>query len=144
VNLAVRGNFSKKGLLMAASGIVFSCALLIFSLSTHTLLSYSMLFLAGLSAISQIATANSLIQFKVPDSLRGRVMSSFTTVFLGMATLGNLLIGTLAKYIGTQAAVGTGAACCLLGTIVMIWKRPGIYWDSKNEESETRRADTSS
>jgi MFS family permease len=137
VNLAIRGNFSKKGLLMASSGIIFSCALLVFSLSTITILSYPMLFLIGWSAISQIATANSLLQLKVPDGLRGRVMSSFTTVFLGMATLGNLLIGTLAKYVGTQAAVSIGAKCCLIGTLLMIWKRPGIYREIKDEKSET-------
>jgi MFS family permease len=127
VNLALRGDFSRKGFLMAASGIVFSAALLVFSLSTTIWLSYPMLFLIGWGAISQIATANSLIQLTVPDRLRGRVMSSFTTVFLGMATIGNIMIGILANYVGTQTAVGIGAKCCLIGTILMIWKKPEIY-----------------
>jgi MFS family permease len=127
--LAIRGNFTKKGLLLALSGIGFSLALLVFSLSTTLWLSYPMLFLIGLGSISQVATANSLLQITVPDRLRGRIMSSFTMVFLGMATLGNLAIGTLASYVGTQAALGIGAKFCLLGILLLMWRKPGIYTD---------------
>jgi MFS family permease len=127
LSLAIRGDFSKKGLLLVISGIIFSVSLLIFSLSTTVWLSYIMLFLVGWGAISQIATANSLIQLSVPDTLRGRVMSSFTMVFLGMATLGNFVIGSLAVYIGTQIALGIGAKFCLLGILCVLWKKPDIY-----------------
>ncbi|MEK6528837.1 MAG: MFS transporter [Nitrospirota bacterium] len=135
-SLAIRGDFAKKGLLLALSGVGFSLALLVFSLSTTLWLSYSMLFLIGLGSISQVATANSLLQIAVPDRLRGRIMSSFTMVFLGMATLGNLAIGTLASYVGTQAALGIGAKFCLLGILLLIWRKPGIYTDKKVESRE--------
>lgn len=127
LHLAIRGNFRRKGLFMAVSGILFSLALLLFSFSTIAWFSYPLLFLVGWGAISQIATANSMIQLTVPDRLRGRVMSAFTTTFLGMATLGNIIIGTLANYLGTQTAVGIGAKCCLLGTLLMIWKKQEIF-----------------
>jgi len=127
LSLAIRGDFVKKGLLLALSGIGFSLALLVFSFSTTLWLSYAMLFLIGLGAISQVATANSMLQLAVPDRLRGRIMSSFTMVFLGMATLGNLAIGTLASYIGTQAALGIGAKFCLLGILLLMWRKPEIY-----------------
>jgi MFS family permease len=124
VLLAFRGDNAKKGTTMAAAGITFSIALLIFALSRNIWTSYAMLYLMGLGAISQIATANSLIQITVPDSLRGRVMSSFTTMFLGMAPLGNLALGTLAHYTNTQTALATGAGLCLLGTLLALWKKP--------------------
>lgn len=124
--LAIRGNIIKKGKLLAVSGIVFALALLIFSYSRTVWLSYLMLFLLGLGAISQIATANSLLQISVPDRLRGRVMSSFTMTFLGMATLGNFAVGSLANYMGTQYALGIGAKFCLLGMIWLLWKKPEI------------------
>ncbi|MEF9426240.1 MAG: MFS transporter [Candidatus Mariimomonas ferrooxydans] len=126
ISLAVRGDFSKKGVLLAISGIIFSSALLVFSLSTVIWLSYLMLFLIGWGAISQIATANSLLQLAVPDRLRGRVMSSFTMVFLGMASLGNFVMGSLAHYVGIQTALGIGAKLCLLGIIWLLWKKPDI------------------
>ncbi len=124
--LAIRGNIIKKGILLAVSGVTFSLALLIFSYSKTVWLSYLMLFLIGLGAISQIATANSLLQISVPDRLRGRVMSSFTMTFLGMATLGNFAVGSLANYIGIQYALGIGAKFCLLGMIWLLWKKREI------------------
>lgn len=126
VVLAVRGDFSNKGILLAASSITFSIALLVFSLSTITWLSYLMIFFIGFGAINQVATANSLLQLLVPDRLRGRVMSSFTTVFLGMTTIGNLSLGSLAHYIGTQYSLLTGASLCLFGSLLLILKRPEI------------------
>ncbi len=126
ISLAIRGDFTKKGILLATSGITFSSALLIFSLSTTVWLSYVMLFFVGWGAISQIATANSLLQLTAPDRLRGRVMSSFTMVFLGMTTVGNFVIGSLAVYVGTQAALAIGAKFCLLGIVWLFWKKPEI------------------
>lgn len=124
--LALRGDISRKGVLMAAAGITLSMALLLFSLSEVPLVSYVMLFFVGVGATNMIATANSLLQLNVPDHLRGRVMSSFTTMFLGMAPLGNFAVGSLAHYTGTQTALTTAAVFCLLGIVFLLIKRPEI------------------
>jgi MFS family permease len=126
ITLTIRGDFSHKGILLAVSGIAFSIALLVFSVSTTEWLSYLMLFLVGFCAISQVATANSMLQLAVPDKLRGRVMSSFTTVFLGMTTIGNLSLGSLAYYAGTKYALMAGACLCLFGSLLLILTRPEI------------------
>jgi len=126
ITLTIRGDFSNKGIFLAVSGIAFSIALLVFSISTTAWLSYLMLFLVGFGAINQVATANNLLQLAVPDKLRGRVMSSFTTVFLGTTTIGNLALGSLAHYIGTQYALLTGAGLCLSVSLLLILTRPEI------------------
>ncbi len=126
VGLAIKGDTARKGIVMGAAGILFSSALFVFSLSTTVWLSYTMLFLVGLGAINQIATANSLLQLNVPNELRGRVMSSFTTMFLGMTPLGNFTVGSLAHYVGTQNALMTSAGFCLAGTLIILWKKPEI------------------
>ncbi len=126
VSLIVRGDFANKGILLAFSGIAFSVALLVFSVSTTVWLSYCMLFIAGFGAINQIATANSLLQLAVPDQLRGRVMSSFTTVFLGMTTIGNFALGIIAQYIGTRYALMSSASLCLFTSLLLILTKPEI------------------
>jgi MFS family permease len=125
ITLAVRGDSSGKGHLLSIAGITFSAALLIFSLSTTTWLSYVMLLLVGWGAVSQIATANSMLQLIVPDMLRGRVMSSFTMVFLGMASIGNFVVGSLAHYTGTRPALIISAGLCLLVSIMVSRGRIG-------------------
>ena len=46
------------------------------------------------------ATANTTIQLAVPDELRGRVMSVYTTVFVGSTPFGGLLMGWIAPASG--------------------------------------------
>lgn len=123
VGLALKGNIARKGIVMAIAGITFSTALLIFSLSTNAWLSYAMLFLVGVGALNQIVNANNLLQLMAPDELRGRVMGFFTTMFLGMAPLGNFTVGSLAHYIGTQNALLISASLCLLGTVMVLLRK---------------------
>ena len=120
ITLAMSEGISRKDLLLSVAGIIFSTALLIFSSSETVWLSHVMLILVGWGAVTQIATANSLLQLRVPDSLRGRVMSSFTTVFLGMASLGNLVVGSLAHYLGTSTALMISAGLCLFVSILIL------------------------
>jgi MFS family permease len=123
--LAISEDISRKDILLVVAGIIFSTALLIFSLSETVWLSHVMLLLVGWGAVTQIATANSILQLTVPDSLRGRVMSSFTMVFLGMASLGNLAVGSLAHYLGTSTALMISASLCLFVSILILWRKMG-------------------
>ncbi|MBI5027010.1 MAG: MFS transporter [Nitrospirae bacterium] len=126
MGLALRGDVQKKGLLSVSAGIIFSLALIVFSFSKVMWLSSAMLVLTGWGALTHLATANSLIQLVAPDHLRGRVMSAYTLFFLGMTPIGNFVVGTLAHYVGTGIAIAIGAKLCLLGTILLIWKKPEI------------------
>lgn len=127
VGLALKGNVVRRGIVMAMASVTFSAALLVFSLSKIVWISYAMLFLVGAGAINQIVNANNLLQLAVPNELRGRVMGFFTTMFLGMAPLGNFTVGALAHYIGTQNALLTSAGFCLLGTLLILWRKPEIF-----------------
>ena len=61
--------------------------------------------LVGLGAIAMAATANTTIQLAVPDELRGRVISVYTTVFVGSTPLGGLLMGWIASAFGVPASL---------------------------------------
>ena len=68
------------------------------------------------------ATANTTIQLTVPDELRGRVMSVYTTVFAGSTPIGGLLAGTLASHYGVPFALGSGAVVSLvIGLVAATW-----------------------
>ncbi len=112
-----------RGRLVLSAGLVFSLAVAAFSLSRSFTLSLALLPLVGWSMVSQTATINTLLQTTVPDGLRGRVMSLFTFVFMGMMPFGSLLAGSLAQRFGAPAALKAGAAICL-GTVSLIfWMR---------------------
>jgi MFS family permease len=78
----------------------------------------------GFGAIGMAATANTVIQLAVPDELRGRVMSVYTTVFVGSSPIGGLLMGWIASRFGVEVSLAIGGvACAVLGLIAFWWLR---------------------
>jgi MFS family permease len=83
----------------------------------------AMLFV-GFGAIGMAATANATVQLGVPDELRGRVISVYTTVFVGSTPLGGLLTGWIASAFSVEAAIAIGGVGSLLaGTFGLVWLR---------------------
>jgi len=101
---------------------VMSCAglgvsLICFSFSTSFWLSVALLLPAGYSMMLQMACSNTLIQTMVPDHLRGRVMSVYSMMFMGMAPFGAFFGGALADRIGAPITIAVGGAACVLGAL---------------------------
>jgi MFS family permease len=82
------------------------------------------MFIVGLGGIGMAATANTAIQLQVPDHLRGRVMSVYTTVFAGSTPIGGLLAGALASAFGVPVSIAFGGAGSLVvGLVAYAWYR---------------------
>ena len=82
------------------------------------------LFVAGAGAIWMTTNGNTLIQLSVPSELRGRVVSVYTTVFLGSTPIGGLVAGALASRLGPPAAIGIiGFATLVVGVVAYLWQR---------------------
>ena len=94
-------------------------------LSTWLPLSLALMFLAGWGTISMAATCNTLIQLRVPDVLRGRVASVYTTVFAGATPFGGVFSGSLAAFGGPPAALVVGGAVAVVAALVGFTQIPG-------------------
>jgi MFS family permease len=73
---------------------------------------------AGAAAIAMMVSANTSIQLAVPDRLRGRVLSVYTTVFAGSTPIGAPVIGWLASAFSTEVALVVGGGIALAGALV--------------------------
>lgn len=118
VFIAFKGEIAKKGRLMTTAGLIFGSALFAFSLSGDYGASILILIFAGWGMMSFLAVANSVIQLSTPDALRGRVMSVYAFVFLGIAPAGNALMGSVAHAIGTGRAVSIGSLLCFFAVLL--------------------------
>jgi MFS family permease len=88
-------------------------------------LSLAMMFVAGWGGISMAATANTTIQLAVPDILRGRVVSLYTTVFVGSTPIGGLFSGIIASgFGGAPAALVVGGSLATLAAIAAYFRLP--------------------
>jgi MFS family permease len=102
--------------------VTFTCAsfgisLVCFSFSKSFWFSAAFLLPAGYSMMLQMACSNTLIQTMVPDDLRGRVMSLYSMMFMGMAPIGAFFGGALAHRAGAPITVAVGGVACVVGAI---------------------------
>ncbi len=84
--------------------------------------------LIGFGSILMAATGNTTIQLAVPDHLRGRVMSVYTTVFSASVPIGGLAMGAIASAFGVPVAIAIGGVLTLVvGFGALAWGRRGAF-----------------
>jgi MFS family permease len=97
---------------LPVASFAFGATLIGFAWSRVFWLSACILLPAGFSMMIEMASSNTLLQSMVPDELRGRVMSVYSMVFMGMAPFGSLLAGVAAGHVGAPWTVtGSGILC---------------------------------
>ena len=124
--LALRRDVRGLGRWIALSAAGFGVCLVLFSFSRSLWLSAALLVPAGFFMMLEMASSNTLIQAMVPDRLRGRVMSVYSMMFMGMAPLGALMAGMLAEPIGAPATVALGGIVCVAGGIWFGTRLPSL------------------
>lgn len=108
----------------AAAG--FALSLAAFGLSRYLGLSLVALFFVGFSVMIQVGASNTLIQSMVPDHLRGRAMSVYSMMYIGIGPVGAAVAGFTAESFGARPTIFAGAAICLAGSIAFALRLPTI------------------
>jgi len=116
--LTFRRHVHGLGRWVAISAVSFGISLVAFSFSRRLWLSAVLLVPAGFFMMVEMAASNTLIQSMIPNRLRGRVMSVYSMMFMGMAPVGALVAGALAAPLGAPATVALGGAICTAGGLV--------------------------
>jgi MFS family permease len=146
LSLALRRSPKGLGTWIAASASGFGLALIGFSCSRSFPLSILLLLPVGFTLMVEMASSNTLIQMMIPDALRGRVMSVYSMMFMGMAPIGALLGGTLAHHLGAPLTVALGGGGCLLAGLLFALRLPswkqGAQRLYRSEEAARNRAST--
>ena len=122
LHFAARTEF--KGLARWIAGTSMSCAigLVLFAGSRVFWMSMVVLFVVGFSATVQMAATNTIIQSRVPDELRGRIMAVYATMFMGVQPVGSLLAGGIAKRIGAPHTLELFGLLVLVGSLVVLFR----------------------
>jgi MFS family permease len=104
----------------------FAVSLAGFAVSSRMWLSCTMLFIAGFAVMLQVGASNTLIQSMVPDYLRGRAMSVYSMMYIGVGPFGALVAGFAADSFGSRATIAAGAVFCLAASGVFALRLPSI------------------
>jgi MFS family permease len=120
--IASLSDFKYRGLMLMGSVAVFGVALISFSLSRSFPLSLGLLVLVGGGATMSMSTTNMLIQLSVPGEFRGRIISMYTMIAMGMMPLGSMLLGAIADFIGVPVTLLGGGVGCLVALVAInLW-----------------------
>ena len=123
--LALLGR-SRPGLpLLIAAAATASALTLALAVIRHFPAAVVLLALTGLTQIVFMASCNTTLQMVVPDRLRGRIMSLYAFVFVGVTPIGSFFVGSVAEWLGTPIAYAAGGGLGLLSVLALtlLWWR---------------------
>jgi MFS family permease len=121
LHFAARKHYKGLARWIAATSTVCAVCLILFSQARMFWPCIAVLFVVGFAATSQMAATNTLIQNRVPDELRSRVMAVYATMFMGVQPIGSLIAGGMAKRIGPQNTLTVFGSLVLLGSLFFIF-----------------------
>jgi MFS family permease len=114
---------------LAAGG--FGLSLVALAVSRSFWLSCALLLPTGFAMMVEMGSSNTLIQSMSPDHLRGRVMSVYSMMFMGMAPIGALLSGVAAGRWGAPVTVAAAGVICMLGAAAFSFRLPGLRAETR-------------
>ena len=126
IYLASRNTVLRLGRLIPAATALLSTGLIAISISKSFFISMFLIFFTGLGMMAHTAASNTVLQTIADDDKRGRVMSFYTMALMGTAPFGSLLVGWMAKVLGTPWTIFIGGAACLLGALVFYRRLPEL------------------
>jgi MFS family permease len=74
--------------------------------------------LCGISALTMLITANSLMQMHSDPAIRGRITGIYLLIFMGGTPFGSIAIGYLVEAIGVRESVAVCGGISLVGMLV--------------------------
>jgi MFS family permease len=90
---------------------------------------------AGYGLILYVASTNTMLQLSTEDRFRGRVMSLYTLMFIGVAPIGALLSGTIAQRTSAPVATTVSAAILLGGAVWVLRRLRAIASEARAAEA---------
>lgn len=131
LTLAMRRGVHGLGRWVGFSAMAFGISLVVFSFSRWFWISVILLIPTGYAVMLQMSSSNTLIQAMVPDELRGRAMSVYTMMFMGMAPMGSLFAGALADRIGAPWTVAIGGLAAVVGACYFLKRLPHLRFEAR-------------
>jgi MFS family permease len=103
-------------------GILFSISIMALSIIPNYTLYIFWLPICGLTALTTLVSANSIVQTSTDPAIRGRVMGLYLLIFMGGTPFGSPLIGTTTELLGIRPTIALCGGISLAASAI-IWFR---------------------
>ena len=127
LGLAAFGDRYSRGKLLSVATLTFASLVIAFSFSRNIWLACAVLLATGFAMIVNNALSNAMLQHLVPDQMRGRLMSAYSLVVVGVSQVfGSFMAGALAESLGVTVAIAGTAAIMLIYSWHAFFRRPEL------------------
>jgi Transmembrane secretion effector len=116
----------RQGLAVILAVLAWGAAITGFGLVRWLPAALGLLAVAGWADVISAVFRNTIIQFAVPNRLRGRLMGLQMAVVAGGPRLGDLEAGVVATGFGDTTSVVSGGLACIAGALVLARLLPGF------------------
>jgi MFS family permease len=103
---------ARRSALWAASAVVVALGTIGLGLAPAMPVALGVLGMLGLGTLTFLGSSNILLQTLAPDEMRGRVISVYSMIVLGLVPAGTLLLGSLASLLDLRTALILGGVMC--------------------------------
>ncbi|MDQ2952734.1 MAG: MFS transporter [Chloroflexota bacterium] len=107
------GRVRSLGTIFVAAAMLNGLMLFLFAISTQPLVALVFAYFTGLGGTLMAGMGNNMLQATTDDAYRGRVMSLWGLLFIGIMPAGQLALGALGSLFGIQAALAIGGVLAL-------------------------------
>ena len=84
------------------------------------------LFTVGVGTLATLGVTNTLIQMLSPDDVRGRALSIYTMIAIGVVPLGSLVDGAIAAVIGLRPTFALAGVVCVAMFLAIWFAAPAV------------------
>jgi MFS family permease len=126
LTIASLGRFRFRGKIWTVNSILLPVAMIIFAFMTWLIPALIAMAVMGFAFMMIVNLSNAMVQTRIADEMRGRVMGVYTFFFFGAIPIGSLISGWAADVIGEPLTVMISAAILLVFAVWVIWRQPAL------------------
>jgi MFS family permease len=116
----------RRAALWLQSSLLMSLSVFALSFVPRLVIALPVLFAAGVGTLASLGATNTLIQMLSPDDVRGRALSIYTMIAIGVVPLGALVDGAIAAAIGLRPTFALAGALCTALFVAIWFLRPAV------------------
>jgi len=102
-----------------ASALVMAGGTIALGIVHDFTIAVAVLVVIGLAVLSFAGSSNVMLQSMSPDDMRGRAISVFSMIILGLIPAGSLVLGSLATLVGLETSLVIGGAIAIVATLAL-------------------------
>jgi MFS family permease len=126
LTIAALGRFRSRGKVWSINSVLLPLSMILFAFMTWLIPSMVAIAVMGFTFMMIVNLSNAMVQTRITDEMRGRVMGVFTFFFFGAFPIGSLIAGWSADAIGEPLTVVISAVILLLFALWVIWRQPAM------------------